>query len=89
LQNATAAQLISPEFRQTLNDVNRDALGLPDAPDVIPVQPPALATPAAPAAPAAPNTPGAPTTTPTTTTASTTTLARPLPAPTGTTATKG
>lgn len=54
LQNATAAQMASPEFRQTLNDVNRDALGLPNAPDVIPVQPPAVApTATATAAPAA------------------------------------
>lgn len=63
LQNATAAQLISPEFRQTLNDVNRDALGLPDAPDVIPVQPPApsvaptTASGAPSVAPPAPSTP--------------------------------
>ncbi len=56
LQNATAAQLISPEFRQTLNDVNRDALGLPDAPDVIPVQPPAPAAALASAAATAPST---------------------------------
>ena len=62
LQNATAAQLISPEFRQTLNDVNRDALGLPDAPDVIPVRPPAptaapaLASVTSPATPPAPST---------------------------------
>ena len=67
LQNATPAQMISPEFRQTLNDVNRDALGLPNAPDVIPVQPPApTAPPAAPALttsgvpPAAPANSGAP-----------------------------
>ncbi len=54
LQNATAIQMQSREFRQTLNDVNRDALGLPDAPDVIPVDPPAPANAtAAAAAPAA------------------------------------
>ena len=43
LQNATAIQMQSREFRQTLNDVNRDALGLPNAPDVIPIDPPAPA----------------------------------------------
>ena len=39
LQNATPAQLASKEFRQTLNDVNRDSLGHPTAPDVIEVDP--------------------------------------------------
>ena len=39
LQNATPAQLASKEFRQTLNDVNRDSLGDPTAPDVIEVDP--------------------------------------------------
>ena len=43
LQNATAIQMRSREFRQTLNDVNRDALGLANAPDVIPIDPPAPA----------------------------------------------
>ena len=79
LQNATAAQLISPEFRQTLNDVNRDALGLPDAPDVIPVQPPASA-PGLPAA-AAPATASATATPGPTGTSTPTTLARPIPVP--------
>ncbi len=78
LQNATAAQLISPEFRQTLNDVNRDALGLPDAPDVIPVQPPPAPAPSATGAAA----PAASAATPTSldpSAATPTTLARPLP----------
>ena len=66
LQNATPAQMISPEFRQTLNDVNRDALGLPNAPDVIPVQPPAPTT-----APANSGTPDAPSATAVTSGAST------------------
>ena len=53
LQNATAAQLASKEFRQTLNDVNRDALGDLGAPDVIAVDPaqdptPVSATPSNP-----------------------------------------
>ena len=39
LQNATPAQLASKEFRQTLNDVNRDSLGDPTAPDVIEIDP--------------------------------------------------
>lgn len=92
LQNATAAQLISPEFRQTLNDVNRDALGLPDAPDVIPVQPPTpTAAPSAPTAkaPATSSTGTASTGTAPTVTGSTATLARPLPPASGTTAPKG
>ena len=66
LQNATPSQMISPEFRQTLNDVNRDALGLPNAPDVIPVQPPAPTT-----APANSGTPDAPSATAVTSGAST------------------
>ena len=47
LQNATPAQLASKEFRQTLNDVNRDALGDPSAPDVIEVDPAKDPTPVA------------------------------------------
>ena len=78
LQNATAAQLVSPEFRQTLNDVNRDALGLPDAPDVIPVQPPAPAVAPAPAADAAPAAPSAPATTATAATSAPSPIARTL-----------
>lgn len=47
LQFATPTQMRSREFRQTINDVNRDALGMPNAPDVIPVDPPAAPTPPA------------------------------------------
>lgn len=46
LSEATPAQLASPEFRKTINDINRDTLGDPAAPDVIPVNPPATASPA-------------------------------------------
>lgn len=86
LQNATAAQLASKEFRQTLNDVNRDALGDLGVPDVIAVDPaqdptPVVATPSNPTgAPAASASTGTATTGPPTTGAATSSSTASAPA---------
>lgn len=76
LQNATPAQLASKEFRQTLNDVNRDSLGDPTAPDVIETDP---AKDPAPVANPNPNTGAAATAAPAAATPTLPTIARVLP----------
>ena len=76
LQNATPAQLASKEFRQTLNDVNRDSLGDPTAPDVIEIDP---AKDPAPVANPNPNTGAAAAAAPVAATPTPSTIARVLP----------